>query len=104
MMTITNAAAEVIRTCLRQSSVPNPVVCLVEFSDTPKEIAEALRREPHRREVREMALRAHEAGPRYMYPGIYPRARSLWIFTTIHGFRFAPLFFHPPHARRAMKR
>ena len=104
MMTITSAAAEFIRTCLSRSNVPNPVVCLVEFSDTPKDVAEAVQREPHRKEVLEMALKVHEAGPRYMHPAIYTRSHFLWLSTTIQGFRFAPLFFHPPHARRAMKR
>lgn len=104
MMTITSAAAEVIRSCLRGSDEPNPVVCLVEFSNTPKEIAEAVQREPRRKEVLEKALKVHESGPRYVYPFIYPRSRFLWLFQTIQGFRFAPLFAHPPHARLAMKR
>ena len=103
-MTITSAAAELIRKCLSASDTPNPVVCLVECSDTPKDIAEAVQREPHRKEVLEMALKVHEAGPRYVYPAIYTRSQVLWLFTTIRGFRFAPLFFHPRHARRAMKR
>lgn len=42
---------------------------------------------------------------KYLYPGVYPRSHFLWIFTTvIEGFRFASPFFHPPYARRAMKR
>jgi hypothetical protein len=42
---------------------------------------------------------------KYLYPAIYARSHFLWIFTTrIGGFRFASRFFHPPNARRAMRR
>ena len=104
MMTITSAAAQFIRDYLRRTEVSNPVVCLIESSNPPREIVEAVKRDPHRKEVLEMALRAHEAGPRFVYPYVYPRSHFLWIFTTIQGFHFAPIFFHPRQARRAMKR
>jgi hypothetical protein len=103
-MKITSSAADYIRDLLRRLKVPNPVVCLGESSDTPPHIGEAVRREPHNKEVLAMAAKAFEAGPRHLYPLIYPRAHFLWLFTTIQGIRFAPAFFHPPHIRHAMKR
>ena len=42
---------------------------------------------------------------KYLYPAVYPRSHFLWVFTTtIDGFRFASPFFHPPYARRAMRK
>ena len=102
-MTITTSAADFIGDLLRRLKVPHPVVCLGECMDTPHHIGEAVRREPHNKEVLAMAAKTFEAGPRYLYPLIYPRAHFLWLFTTIQGIRFAPTFFHPPHIRHAMK-
>jgi hypothetical protein len=104
MMTITTSAADFIRDYLRRLNVPNPVVCLGECANTPVHIGEAVRRDPHNKEVLAMAVKAFEAGPRHLYPLIYPRAHFLWLFTTTQGIRFAPTFFHPPHIRQAMKR
>jgi len=103
-MTITTAAADLIRDHLRRLKVPNSVVCLGECANTPAHIGEAVRRAPHDKEVLAMAAKAFESGPRYLYPLIYPRAHFLWLFTTIQGIRFAPAFAHSLHIRRAMKR
>jgi hypothetical protein len=79
MMTITPAAADVIRDWLRRSTVPDPVVCLTQVSDTL-------------------------ADPKQLYPAIYPRSRFLWFFTTmVGGFRFASPLFNPSYARQALK-
>jgi len=102
-MTITNSAADFIRDLVLRLKVPHPVVCLGECMNTPRHIADAVRREPHNKEVLAKAVEVFEAGPRYLYPLIYPRAHFLWLFTTIQDIRFAPIFFHPPHIRRAMK-
>ena len=104
-MTVTAAAAEVIRDWLRASKLNSPVVCLVQTSNTPPEIVEALKRGAPLKEIRQMAPAALAKEPKYLVPAVYPRSHFLWIFTTmIAGFRFASPLFHPPHARRAMKR
>jgi hypothetical protein len=104
-MTITPAAAEMIRDQLRRSEIANPVVCLVQTSNTPPEIVEALKRGATRKEIEQITLTALAKEPKYVYPAIYPRSHFLWIFTTtIGGFPFASPLFHPPYARRAMKR
>src|SRR5688572_18713923 len=103
-MTITTAAAEMIRDALTGTSVPHPVVCLLQVSDVPAEIDEAIKRGATQTEIRELASKVLGNEPKYLYPGIYPRSRFLWIFTTmIDGFRFASPFMHPPSARCAMK-
>ena len=76
-MTITPAAAEMIRDSLRRSEIAHPVVCLAEVSK---------------------AL----GDQRLLYPLIFPRSRFLWLGTRIGGLPFAPRFFHPRSARRAM--
>ena len=78
MLTITPAAAEMIRDSLRRSELRHPVVCLGEVS---KDLET----------------------PRYLYPLIYPRSRFLWLTTEIAGLPFVPRFFHPRSARQAMK-
>ena len=102
-MTITTAAVDVIRDWLKGSPVADPVVCLVQASDTPREITEALKREVDRKELEQISLTSLAKVPKYLYPAIYPRSHFLWIYVNIHGFRFAPLFAHPRHARAAMK-
>jgi len=102
-MTITTAAADVIRDWLGRSEIHSPVVCLVEGSETPLEITEALKHGANRKELERISLAALAKVPKYLYPAIYPRSRFLWFFTTIGGFHFAPLFAHPPFARGAMK-
>src|SRR6267378_4163938 len=104
-MTITTAAADWIRDSLQRSDVPNPVVCLGHVCNTSAEITEALSRGANKKELQEITLRALESEPSYLYPLVYPRSHYLWIFTTtIQGFRFASLCFHPARARHAMKR
>lgn len=103
-MTITTAAADMIRDRLRRSDIPNSVVCLGQVSNTPIEVTEALKRGADRKELQEITLKALESEPRYLYPLVYPRSHFLWFTTTIQGFRFAPLFAHPPTSRRAMRR
>ena len=102
-MTITTAASDMIRDRLREAEVRNPVVCLVEGSETPPEITEALERGAKETELERISLAALAKVPKYLYPAIYPRSHFLWCFARIHGFRFAPLFAHPSFARRAMK-
>jgi len=103
-MTITNAAAEVIRHWLSGSSdLSYPVIYLVQTSDTPPEVTEALRRGVSRKELQEIAQRTMKSVPRYVCPAIYPGSRFIWLTTTIKGFRFASRLFYPPRVRRAMK-
>jgi hypothetical protein len=105
MMTITTAAADRIRNWLRGSGIADPVVYLIQTSNAPPEIEQALKRGATLKEIRQIAPMALAKETKYLYPGIYPRSHFLWIFTRrIGGFRFASPFFHPPHARRAMKR
>jgi hypothetical protein len=78
VLTITPAAAEMIRDFLRRSGIPRPVVCLGEVS---KDLG----------------------APRYLYPLIYPRSRFLWLKTDIAGLPFVPRVFHPRSARPALK-
>ena len=104
-MTITTAAAEMIRERLRRSELRNPVVCLVQSCNTPPEILQAQRRGASREEIERISEAALAKVPKYLYPEIYPRSRFLWIFTTtIAGFPFVRPFAHPPYARLAMKR
>jgi hypothetical protein len=103
-MTITSAAADQIRDWLRRAGLANPVVCLIQVSNSPPEIEEALKSGASRKEIAQIAPAALAKEPRYLYPGIYPRSRFLWIFTTmIEGFRFASPLMHPPYARRALR-
>ncbi len=104
-MTITTAAADMIRDWLRRSEITNPVVSLTQISKTPSEVDRVITGGASRKEIREIALRTIGAEPRYLYPCIYPRSHFLWIFTTtIAGFRFVSPLAYPPAARRAMKR
>ena len=105
MMRITSPAADMIREWLRCSAIAHPAVCLIQASNTPREVEQALNRGASRKEIEEIAVRELAKEPKYLYPGVYPRSHFLWIFTTtIDGFRFASPFFHPPYARRAMRR
>ena len=103
-MTITPAAADMIRDWLRRSEIRNPVVCLVQACATPPEVTQALKRGASPKEIEQISIEALAKVPKYVYPAIYPRSRFLWIITTIGGFRFAPRFAHPSYARPAMKR
>jgi hypothetical protein len=103
-MTITTAAADMIRDSLRRSEIPHPVVYLVQVSKTPAEVDQAIKRGASRKETREIALRALTTEPKYLYPLVYPRSHFLWLTTTINGFPFVFRFFHPPGVRRAMRR
>jgi len=101
-MTITTAAADLIRDYVRRSELPNPVVCLGQVSNTPAEVTEVLKRGADRKELQEITPRALPFEPKYLYPLVYPRSHFLWVFTTtIQGLRFASLFFHPRTARQA---
>jgi hypothetical protein len=103
-MTITSAAAAVIREFLRCSAdLAHPVVYLGQVSDTPEEVTEALRRRASRKELKEIALRTIHSKPRFLYPLVYPGSHFIWLTTTIDGFRFASRFFYPRNVRRAMK-
>lgn len=103
-MTITPAAAEVIRDSLRRSELRRPVVCLVQSCNTPSEILAALQRGAAKDELEQISRAALANEPMYLYPGIYPSSRVLWILkTTIAGFPFASRFAHPSYARDAMK-
>ncbi len=106
-MTITPAAADLIRDWLERTGagIADPVVYLIQTSNVPPEIDQALKRGATRKEIQQIAPIALAKERKYLYPGIYPHSHFLWIFTTrIAGFRFASRFFHPSHARRAMKR
>jgi hypothetical protein len=104
-MTITPAAANIIRDWLQRAELAHPVVCLSQVSRSPPEIEQAIKRKANRKELHEIALRALPKEPKYLYPCVYPRWHFLWIFTTtIDGFRFAAPFVHPPAARQAMRR
>jgi hypothetical protein len=104
VMTITNAAAEIIRRWLRGSSdLSYPVIYLVQASDTPPEVSKALERGISRKQLQEITHTAMKTVPRYVCPAVYPGSHFIWLTTTINGFRFASRFFYPPHVRRAMK-
>ena len=105
-MTITAAAADLIHKWLRTSEQRHPVVQLVVVSDVPPELSDdGLKSRVSRAELEQIAMAALAKLPKYLYQAVYPRSHFLWIFTTkIGGFRFASLFFHPRHARAAMKR
>jgi len=104
MMTITNAAADVIREWLRCSSgLARPVVYLGQGSNTPAEVAEALKRGVDRKELQEITLRTMNSETRYLYPLVYPSSHFIWLTTTVNGFRFASRLFYPPNVRQAMK-
>jgi hypothetical protein len=103
-MTITTAAAAMIREWLGRSPLRDPVVCLVQMCDTPPEISQALERGASKKELAQISEAALAKVPKYLYPAIYPRSRFLWILTTtIRGFPFVRPLAHPPYARRAMK-
>ena len=102
-MTLTTAAAEVIRDFLRGSEVPDPTICLAHVSDTPSQLTQAVERGASRAEIREVAARVLTAERKYLYPLVYPRSHFLWLTSTIGGFRFAASCFLPPGARRAFK-
>jgi len=102
-MTITTAAAEVIRDFLRASDVSDPTICLAHVSDAPSQLTQAVERGANRTEIREIAARVLAAERKYLYPLVYPRSHFLWLTSTIGGFRFAASCFHPPGARRAFK-
>src|SRR5882724_5244463 len=104
-MTITTAAADVIRDWLRGAGIADPVVRLIQTSNTPPEIEQALKRGATLKEIRQIAPMALAKETKYLYPGIYSRSDFLWIFTMrIGGFRFASRFAYPSYARRAMNR
>ena len=103
-MTITDAAAEVIRHWWRGSSkLPYPVIYLVQASETPPEITEAVKRGASTKELEEIAQKALKSVPRYVWPAVYPGSRFIWLTSTINGFRFASCLFYPSPVRRAMK-
>ena len=103
-MTITNAAAEIIRCWLQGSSdLSYPVIYLVQASDTSPEVNEALKRGVGRKELQELAHKDMKSMPRYVWPAVYPGSRFVWLTSTINGFRFASRLFYPPRVRRAMK-
>lgn len=94
-----------IREWLRRSVIVHPTVCLIQASDTPREIEQAINRGASRTEIEEIFLKESVKETKYLYPAVYPRSHFLWVFTTtIDGFRFASPFFHPPYARRAMRK
>jgi hypothetical protein len=103
-MTITAAAADVIRKFLRSSDARYPVVYLGQVSNTPAEVELALKRGASKKELEEITLRAMKSEPKHLWPLVYPRSHFVWLTTTINGFRFTPLMFYPPNVRRAMKR
>jgi len=78
-MTITSAAAEMIRDFVQRSGVRNPVVYLGQASSSPSE-------------------------PRQLYPLVYPSSRFLWLTTTAEGIPFVARLLYPRDVRRAMKR
>jgi hypothetical protein len=102
-MVITATAANMIREWVQGSAIPHPVVCLVQTSDVPAELDEALKRGLRGKELEEISLTALRKVPKYVYPAVYPRHQFLWMYRNIAGFSFAPLFAHPPSARHAMK-
>jgi hypothetical protein len=103
-MTITNAAAEIIRRWLQGSSdLSYPVIYLVQASDTSPAVNEALKRGVGRKELQELAQKDMKLMPRYVWPAVYPGSHFIWLTSTINGFRFASRLFYPPPVRRAMK-
>ena len=101
-MTITDAAAEVIRNALRRSSVDRPVVYLIEATpdrDLPPEVADAVRSGANAESIRELIAKAGHM-PRFLFPAIYPRTGFRWLFSRRIG-EF--LFFCPPPLRGVMK-
>jgi hypothetical protein len=90
VMRITSSAADMIREWLRRSVIVHPTVCLIQASDTPREIEQAINRGASRTEIEEIFLKESVKETKYLYPAVYPRSHFLWVFTTtIDGFRFA---------------
>jgi len=102
-MIITDAAADVIREALQRTSVPKPVVYLIEATpdrDMPPEFADAVRHGASAESIREGLSRAKHL-PRFLFPAIYHRTLFRWLFAKKIG-EF--LFFCPPGLRGEMKR
>jgi len=103
-MTITSAAADVIRRWLRASSeITRPVIYLGVASNTPAAVEEAIKGGAAQEEIRAITLRTMSSEPRYLYPLVYPSSHFIWLTSTINGFRFASHLFYPRHVRHALK-
>ena len=104
MMTISVKAAELIRDQLRQSQLSSPVIRLVQASDTPREVLEAVKLGVRGKELEKITNEALASTSKRLLAAVYPRSQFFWIFTTrIAGFPFASTLFHPSEARAAMK-
>ena len=103
-MTITSAAADVIREWLRSASgVAYPVIYLGVASNTPEAVDKALKQGASRKELEEVTLNAMKSEPKFLYPLVYPGSHFLWLSTNISGFRFAARVFYPSHVRSALR-
>jgi hypothetical protein len=99
--TITDAAAEVTRNVLRRTSVPKPVVHLIEITkekDVPSEVASAFRVGASEESTRDGVARLMQL-PKLLIPAIYHQTPFRWLFSKkIDGL----LFFCPPGLRAEM--
>jgi hypothetical protein len=106
VLTITTAAAKVVRRWVEGSSLRLPVVHLTVARETPREINAAIDRGATQQEVQRLARDPTilESWVWRLYPVVWPASRNLWMYsTTREGFRFAPRFRYPPRVRRALK-
>src|SRR5438067_364453 len=101
-LTITDAAAKVIRAELERCSIRKPAVYLLEARDgipSPEELERMGASEEARREAKEQAARYPHLtrGDFKLLPCIYPRSRFLWLFLVeLSGI----VFFFPPQLRK----
>ena len=102
-MTITPAAKAALSDLVRRSDVRRPVIHFVLGSDTPIVLVEAIKRGAGRRELRDLARSVLPKQRKYLHPVVWPSSRSLWLSSSIDGFRFAPLFAQLPRAREAFR-
>ena len=74
-MTITPEAADLIRDWLERAGagIADPVVYLIQTSNVPPEIEQALKRGATREEIRQIAPMALAKEGKAFYPGLSPR-------------------------------
>src|SRR2546423_6674658 len=105
-MIVTVSAATLIREALSCTSLPDPVVYLIEASpaqSVPSEAGKAILRGDNEDVIRKLMLGSTADAlkePKRLFPAIYPRAQFLRVFLTKVGDLF---FVCPPHMRFAMR-
>jgi hypothetical protein len=103
---LTASAATLIREVLSRTSLPDPVVYLIEASPArpvPPEAGRAILRGDNKDVIRKLMLESTAdtlKEPKRLLAAIYPRAQFLRVFLTKVGDLF---FVCPPHMRFAMR-